>query len=350
MRLTLSQRILHLAKLGAFIKNFLQAEASKNGLSAKQLEFQELLSKAEHKNGWFTQDNLRYALQQWAPLLTEQALTDWVAAYNFNDSNPKTIAIIMAGNIPLVGIHDLLAVLISGNKALVKLSHNDKLLLPYLTQRLIKADSQWEDFISYSNDRLNDFDAVIATGSNNTARYFEHYFGKYPSIIRKNRSSVAVLSGKESAEELQGLCNDVMRYYGLGCRNVSKVYVPVGYDFDKLFNALYDWKHLLEQKKYENNYDYNKAVYLMSQFDFLDNGFFMLKEDSSFSSPIASLFYEYYTSLEEVTAVLEAKTNQIQCVVSHLNIPNAVPHGSAQSPALSDYADQINTLEFLLKL
>ncbi len=350
MGLTLSQRINSLAKLGEYIASFLETEAKSEASTNQQQEFAQTLIKAGHTNSWFTAENLRFALDQWAQLLTVSKLTDWTSNYSFTNSNPKTVAIIMAGNIPLVGIHDLICVLISGNKALVKLSSNDTVLLPYLTSVLINENSQWETAIRYTKDRLDGFDAVIATGSTNTSRYFEHYFGKYPSIIRKNRSSVAVLTGSESKEDLLGLSNDILRYYGLGCRNVSKIYVPKDYNFDAFFNAIYSWNAIIELKKYENNYDYNKAVYLMSQFDILDNGFFMIKEDESLSSPIASLFYEYYTNEDSIKETIGSREEEIQCVVSTMKSLNGLPFGQAQHPQLADYADQIDTLAFLLKL
>jgi hypothetical protein len=256
----------------------------------------------------------------------------------------------MAGNIPLVGFHDFLSVLISGNKALVKLSSNDTILLPYLTKVLFSIEPEFEDLIEFTDEKFIDFDGVIATGSNNTARYFEYYFGKYPNIIRKNRNSVAVLTGNESTEQLELLANDIFRYFGLGCRNVSKIYIPEDYNFDPFFKAMYSWRHVINQNKYMNNYDYNKAVYLMSNIPLLDNEFMLLKEDKSLSSPISILYYEYYSSMEELTSLIEVSREQIQCVVSECGMPGEVPFGTTQSPSLWDYADGVDTMEFLLNL
>ena len=256
----------------------------------------------------------------------------------------------MAGNIPLVGFHDFISVLISGNKVLGKLSSNDKILLPFLTQKLIEIEPEFKEYIQFSDKKLENFDAVIATGSNNTSLYFEHYFGKYPNIIRKNRNSVAVLSGEESPTQLEALSKDIFTYFGLGCRNVSKLYLPKEYDFKPFFNAMYSQKDIIHNDKYMNNYDYNKAVYLMGGVNLLDNEFMLLKEDTGFSSPISVVFYEYYNSLQEVEKYLAKNTEKIQCVVSTSNIENAIPFGKTQSPELWDYADSIDTLEFLLNL
>ena len=202
----------------------------------------------------------------------------------------------------------------------------------------------------FTEERLEKFDAVIATGSNNTARYFEYYFGKYPNIIRKNRNSVAVLSGKETGEELKSLSNDIFRYFGLGCRNVSKIFIPKDYNFDAFFNAMFIWKEVINDNKYINNYDYNKAVYLMSNVNLLDNEFLLLKEDINFSSPISVTFYEYYDTLESVSEKLITEKDNIQCIVSNLGIKNEIKFGETQNPNLWEYADGIDTIDFLVKL
>jgi hypothetical protein len=313
--------------------------------------FNETLIKAEQQNGWFTRENIIFALRQWSKLLTDEDLSQWLSKYDFTvDNAPKIIGIVMAGNIPLVGFHDFLCVLLSGNKVLAKLSSNDKILLPFLADYLIQQEPLLAERIEFTEGKLENFDAVIATGSNNTGRYFEYYFGKKPNIIRKNRSSVAVLTGNESNAELEALGEDIFRYYGLGCRNVAKLFVPTGYDFDAFYKAVFKFQDVIHQHKYANNYDYNKAVYLMSDFKILDNGFLVLKEDESFSSPIAALFYSRYDSLETLRNQLSGQEEQIQCVVSGGAIPNAVSFGETQKPRLDDYADGVDTLEFLLQL
>ncbi|MGB5463415.1 MAG: acyl-CoA reductase, partial [Aureibaculum sp.] len=273
----------------------------------------------------------------------------WTSIYNLDNKTPKTIAVIMAGNIPLVGFHDFLSVLLSGNKVLVKQSSNDKHFLPLIAKYLEYIAPEFKGSIQFTEDKLTGFHATIATGSNNTARYFEYYFGKYPNIIRKNRNSVAVLTGNETKDELLGLAEDMLRYFGLGCRSVSKIYVPKNYDFDQLFKAIYPYGDIIHYKKYQNNYDYNKAVYLMSEFKLVENGFLMLKEDASYTSPIATVFYEFYNNLDHINQRLQNDAEMIQCVVSNA-IENAVDFGKTQEPGLSDYADGVDTLAFLSNL
>lgn len=311
-------------------------------------DFLNYSQKAIHYNGWFTEENILYAFRQWGENLDKKSLENWVEPYGFTSKNSKRIGLITAGNIPLVGFHDFLSVLISGNQILVKQSSQDNQLLPLIKKFLVDYDSRFDPLIQFTDDRLSDFDAVIATGSNNTARYFDYYFGKYPHIIRKNRNSVAVLNGKESAQELQGLGEDIFRYFGLGCRSVSKIFVPTGYDFDLIFKEIVSYHDLLNYKKYENNYNYNKAVYLMSKFKLLENGFLILKEDPSYSSPIGTLFYEFYDDEKTLQDRLVSDADLIQCVVG--NQPGFVPFGETQKPSLADYADGVDTLQFLKKL
>jgi len=229
-------------------------------------------------------------------------------SYEINISEPKTVAIIMAGNIPLVGFHDLLCILITGNKALIKPSSQDNGLITVLCEFLISYNSEFKNLIEFTEGKITGHDAIIATGSNNTARYFEYYFKNKPNIIRKNRNSVAVLTGKETEEELSALGEDIFRYYGLGCRSVSKLLVPENYNFDLFFKSMFKYQSLIKHEKYTNNYDYNKAVYLMSEFKLLDNGFLILKEDKSYSSPISSLFYEHYDSYKTLGENFRRKT------------------------------------------
>ena len=233
---------------------------------------------------------------------------------------------------------------------LAKLSSNDKQLLPFLAQYLISIEPEFKNLIEFTEGRLTNFDAVIATGSDNTARYFEYYFSKYPNIIRKNRNSVAVLTGDETKEEMELLADDIFRYFGLGCRNVSKIFFPEKYDFDKFFNGMFSWKHVINNHKYINNYDYNKAVYLMSNIKLLDNEYLLLKEDTGYSSPISVTFYETYANLEDVKKKLEEEADKIQAIVSNIGIDNEIPFGTAQNPELWDYADGVDTVDFLLKL
>ncbi len=333
-------------KLGEFLRNFDILGDAKDIWTQK---LEGTIALAGHKNGWFTEENVLFALQHWGNSLREQTLSAWLSTYDLDQNQMKNVAVIMAGNIPLVGFHDLLCVLMTGNKALVKDSSNDNVLISFISDYLTSIEPLLNDRIIFANGKMQDFDAVIATGSNNTARYFEHYFGKVPNIIRKNRNSIAVLTGDESSGQLEAMGEDIFRYYGLGCRSVSKIFVPYGYDFDFLFTSIYSFHPMIQQRKYANNYDYNKAVYLMSDFKILDNGFLILKEDKSYASPIASLFYEHYASLEDLKERLEKEENQLQCVVGEGIRDNEISFGETQVPALSDYADGIDTVDFLLE-
>jgi hypothetical protein len=256
----------------------------------------------------------------------------------------------MAGNIPLVGFHDFLSVLISGHSVLVKQSSNDNHLLPFLAKYLEYVEPIFKRNITFTEEKLTNFDAVIATGSNNTARYFEHYFKDKPSIIRKSRNSCAVITDNVTEQDFENLSEDVFRYFGLGCRSVSKLFVPRGYNFDSFFKGMYQKKDIINNAKYANNYDYNKAVYLMSEFDILENGFLMIKEDASYASPIASIFYEYYDTEENLKIKLQPDKEIIQCVVANGFTENEIPFGETQHPKLWDYADGVNTLEFLARI
>lgn len=313
--------------------------------------FSAIFAQAELQNSWFTQHNLTFARNTWATTLSEANIKRWLSAYELSEpQNVKKILLIMAGNIPLVGFHDLLCVWVSGHKALVKLSSEDKLLLPFIVEQLRDLIPEWAEAVTFSDEKVTDFDAVIATGSNNTARYFEYYFGKKSHIIRKNRNSVAVLTGKETQEELTALGKDIFQYYGLGCRSISKLFVPENYSFDAFFQAIYAYRDIINEQKYANNYDYNKAVYLMSLYKLLENGFLILKEDKSYASPIATLFYEYYTDTEVLKKQLITDTEQIQCVVAKGLLPDEIAFGKTQIPQLWEYADNVNTLKFLSNL
>lgn len=313
-------------------------------------EFANLIELSQSHNGWFTPEQVQFSVQSWAKALTEENLNQWLSNYDFSKTEPKKIGLILAGNIPLVGFHDFLSVLISGHDVLVKTSSNDQHLLKFLAKYLIAIQPELNSKITFIEGKLEGFDAVIATGSNNTARYFEYYFKDKPSIIRKNRNSVAVLDGTETHEDLVGLGEDIFRYFGLGCRNVSKLFVPKGYNFDNFFKAMYEFREVIQYEKYANNYDYNKAVFLMSNFQLLDNEFMTIKEDSSYSSPISSVFYEFYDNLNEVNSRLNNDLEQIQCIVSNNLIENSVSFGQTQQPKLWDYADNVDTLSFLSKI
>ncbi len=341
-------------ELGKFLSQFSENESIQNqSVLHNDLffeDFENLIKLSQSHNGWYTPENVYFSIQSWATALTEANLDKWLSAYNIELNTPKNVGLILAGNIPLVGFHDFLSVLISGNNVLIKTSSDDQHLLPFLTKYLIAIEPNLSGKITFVEGKLENFDAVIATGSNNTARYFEYYFKDKPSIIRKNRNSVAVLNGKESKEQLIALGEDIFRYFGLGCRNVSKLFVPKGYIFNTFFEAIFEYQDIIHYEKYANNYDYNKAVFLMSNFKLLDNGFLTIKEDNSYASPISSVFYEFYDSIEELQIRLQSESEQIQCIVSNNLVENSIDFGQTQRPNLWDYADNVDTVSFLLTI
>lgn len=312
--------------------------------------FEDLILLSQSHNGWFTPEQVYFSIQSWAQALTDKNLDKWLSNYNLNETETKKIGLILAGNIPLVGFHDFLTVLITGHNVLIKTSSDDQHLIKFLANYLIALDKRFDSKITFVEGKLEGFDAVIATGSNNTSRYFDYYFKSVPNIIRKNRNSVAVLNGNESVEDLINLGEDIFRYFGLGCRNVSKLFVPKGYDFKVFFEAIYQYKDVIFYEKYANNYDYNKAVFLMSLYKLLDNEFLTLKEDTNYASPISSVFYEFYEDLEDVKTRLKLDADKIQCIVSNNLFENSIAFGQTQKPKLWDYADNVDTINFLNNL
>lgn len=311
----------------------------------------EAITLSERENAWFTRSNQLYALNSIGKQLTGEKLTRWVEPYRDALENRREvlhIGLVMAGNIPLVGFHDFLCVLMSGNIARIKLSRDDRHLLPALAELLSLADPRWKGKIIFEPDRLSGFDAIIATGSNNTSRYFEYYFGKYPHIIRRHRNSVGVLTGSESAETLSGFIHDMLCYFGLGCRNISLVFVPEGYDFGKLISMLHDHIHYLDHHKFRNNYDYNRSLLILNGDDFTEAGPLLLKEDHSPASGIAMLHYNFYHDIAVAEGTLQLWENEIQCVVCEkkLAVPTVTP-GRTQDPTWTDYADHVDVMRFL---
>jgi len=322
-------------------------------LSNPNEQLSAIINDERQYNAWFTPESVLKAVKAIGKMLNADDLTTWLAHYNLDLNKPgKRVGLILAGNIPLVGFHDVLCVLVTGNYALIKTSSQDNRLIKYVLQLLVDIDSSFKDHYSFV-ERLENFDAVIATGSNNTSRYFEYYFGKVPNIIRKNRSSVAVLSGNETKEQLFELGHDIFDYYGLGCRNVSKLLVPKEYNFNFFFESIEAYQSIINHHKYNNNYDYNKSIYLVNSDKHFDNGFLLLKEDERLVSPLAVLFYAYYDDIASVQDQIEQESDKIQCIVSAmpLQIKNqVVDFGKSQQPALWDYADGVDTMEFLTKI
>ena len=305
------------------------------------------LQTAKHKNGWFIPDQSQLAFTNWSNALTAENVKHWAAMYPElnNTITPKKVGLIMAGNIPLVGLHDLISVLLTGHNAVVKLSSEDTTLMSYIISKIKRISPELGSRIEIA-ERLSDIEAVIATGSNNSSRYFEAYFGKYPNIIRKNRTSVAILEGNESSTDLRKLGQDIFTFYGLGCRNVTKLYVPIGYNFNLFYESIIDYASVLDNIKYVHNYDYHKTLFLLNSQQLLDNEFLLVKEDANLRSPIGVIHYEY-TSVDKKELVKKLnKSEEIQCVVDNQQLK----FGEAQNPQLWDYADDVDTLRFLLNL
>ena len=309
-----------------------------------------LFQKAILENPWFTTENVALALTGIRKFLHKEALTQWTSSYPLEPSQEKTIGVAMAGNIPLVGFHDFLCVLISGHRLKAKMSSQDSILLTDLANRLMEIDATTRDSIQFS-DRLHEVEAVIATGSDNTARYFEYYFRDIPHLIRKNRASCAVILGDESPDELKALGTDVFSYFGMGCRNVSKLYVPEKYDFTKLFQAWDQFGKILHHSRYLNNYQYQKSVILVNKTVFFDNGFILLKEEDALVSPVSVLYFERFTDQEDLLKKVKKNEPKIQCTVSARNRFNgSEAFGQSQFPEVSDYPDKVDTVNFLIGL
>ena len=338
----LDERIESFAVLGKILRDAL------NGRSVTYGENLNAMVNNQYKlNPWFTPENVKSAVKAIADELTEENLTIWTNAYPElkEKTDPVKAGVIMAGNIPLVGFHDFLSVLVSGNNLISKTSSKDSELIVYISNILCSINKGFKDRIEFTDGTLTNFDVVIATGSNNSSRYFEYYFGKYPNIIRKNRNSISIIEGVETDAELESLGKDIFSYFGLGCRNVSKIFIPVGYDFASMIKSWKGFSGIISHNKYASNYNFNKSVYLVNKDNFYDTGYLILKEDSGISSPVSVLNYEFYEYQSAVKQQIEILKEKIQCVVGRQNIP----FGKSQLPSLWDYSDGIDTIEFLLK-
>lgn len=312
-------------------------------------ELLEIIERERQYNAWFVPENVLQAVQAIGKMLNRKDLEKWLPKDAGTVFTGKKVGLVLAGNIPVVGFHDVLCVLVSNDFAMIKASANDARIIAYILKRLVALEPEFANRYEFT-ERLAGFDAVIATGSNNSSRYFDYYFGKVPHIIRKNRNSLALLSGFETEEDLKKLGHDIFDYFGLGCRSVSKILVPKDYDFGTLFRAIEPFQPIINHHKYNNNYDYNKSVYLVNQAKHLDNGFLLLKQDDHLASPLAVLFYDFYKNLEDAAAKINAKKDEIQCVVSGMKLNIDVPivsFGESQQPKLWDYADGVDTLAFL---
>ncbi|MEO5602857.1 MAG: acyl-CoA reductase [Cyclobacteriaceae bacterium] len=326
-------------RLGAF-------EKLGNHLTAIDAEeWDQLFDKIKNENPWFTDASVRLAVKGLSNYLDRKKLEQWIGRYHLTQNAAKKIALVMPGNIPLAGFHDFLTVLISGHAVLVKLSSKDSVLLTFIAEKLKEIEPRFAPLITIA-ERLKNFDAVIATGSDNSARYFHYYFGKYPHIIRKNRSSCAVLTGDETSSEIDLLGKDVFTYFGLGCRNVSKIFFPKDYDPVRLIEGWKMYENIIHQHKYNNNYDYQKSILLVNKKPFYDSGYVLLQESERLVSPISVVYYERYENTGDLSEKLQLASSKIQCIVGKSN-PIFVPFGQAQFPQLWDYADNVDTLQFL---
>lgn len=341
--MNIENQVLGLTRLSRYIKEFL----SKNPeyYNENDVDFELLIKKSEIENPWFTVENQKFALRQWTDLLTEENINSWLKEYSISKTS-KRVGLILAGNIPLVGLHDVISVVLSNHIPVIKLSSKDRYMIPFFLKK-------WNEF-SDGNvtfefvERLENFDAVIATGSNNTARYLEYYFKNHLHIIRKNRTSVAVLKGDETEDELKLLTEDIFRYFGLGCRNVTRLFIPQDYLIDRIFESFLDFQDIINHNKYANNYDYNRAVYLLNQDIFWDNNFVMLKEDDKLFSPLSVINFSRYSSLDEVKNFITENEENIQCVVAKEELGlDSIALGEAQNPGLDTYADNVDTMKFL---
>ncbi len=335
--LILQQRIDAFVKLGSFLASEEAAESP-------------ILHAVSTKNPWYTRANVLQQFQAIAGNLTAAKLEQWLANAPQQDV-PKTVGLVLAGNLPLVGFHDIMTVLLAGFTAMIKTSSDDAGLTNFVLDKLLDLEPQFREKIKLV-ERLDNFDLVIATGSNNSARYFEHYFGKYPHIIRKNRNSLAVLSGQETPEQLTALGHDIFDYFGLGCRSVSKIFLPKAYPIPQLFDQLESFHPIKDHFKYNNNYDFNKSIYLINKNVHFDNGFLLLKEDDALASPLAVVHYAYYENIQDVKEYINTHNEEIQCVTTEMDLQGVespvFPLGNSQCPALDDYADNVDTLAFLV--
>ncbi len=346
-----------------------------NKLTNPDDQLLELIEGEHHYNAWFTPHNTVNAVKAIGNMLNRVDLARWLGlsqesrvegqesedlrsstnqkvSPSGGDLEGASVGLVLAGNIPLVGFHDVLCVLASGHHALIKASSQDARLIKHILNLLVEIAPEFNNCYTFV-DRLEGFDAVIATGSNNTSRYFEYYFGKVPNIIRKNRSSIALLTGNETREQLFMLGHDIFDFFGLGCRNVSKLLVPADYNFVPFFESIEPHQPIINHHKYNNNYDYNKSIYLVNGDKHLDNGFLLVKEDERLASPLAVLYFEYYNDLSSAQARLSALSENIQCIVTTAPVTvnnQMVNFGGSQRPKLWDYADGVNTMEFLRNL
>jgi hypothetical protein len=354
----IEERISSFETLGKYLKEYLnlEAEGKDEHLTDKTVFsiLENAVSNAESKNPWFTRENILIALRNISVSLEKSKIELFIQPYSeklVNLKTPATIGVVMAGNIPLVGFHDFFSVLLSGHCFLGKLSSEDANLIPAIADILFMINPEYRNLIAFSEEKITGFDAIIATGSNNSYRYFEYYFGKYPHILRKNRNGIAILTGSETIDEMAGLADDIFIFFGRGCRNISKLYLPEEFNFELLAKSFRKYDHYTNHHKFHNNYDYHKAIYLLDKIPFIDMGHSLLVENSEMASPVSVIYYEYYKDRFTLAAKLTEMKDQIQCIVCcDPEISGSIKPGQGQHPELWDYADGIDTMEFLLNL
>ena len=345
--MNLNNRITLFVKLGRFFSDYI----NNNLESLEKNKFDKAINESILHNSFFSKKNILKSLLSWSNVLTKKSIDDFLSNYLIkNKKREKKIAIIMAGNIPLVGFHDFFCVIISGNFAVIKLSSKDSHLFKFILSFLVKENPDFDTKFDVVENKLQIFDAVIATGNNISANQFELYFKKYPKIIRRNRHSIAILNGNETKKEIELLANDIFYYYGLGCRNVSKIFIPNNYNLDILFKSFVLWNEVINKNSYSNNYNYYRAIYLLNKEVFFDNGFVLLKESEKIGSPVGTIYFEYYKSDNQIKEMIKKNNEKIQCIVSNNNYPKTIKFGETQMPNLNDFADDIDTFNFLLKL
>lgn len=345
-------------KLGLFLSQFSSVNFSENNLlNDINKEFSEnflnIIKKAELNNPWFTPESIRLCFLSISMQLKSDSIQNWIKKYPAIPENksPKTVGLIAAGNIPLVSFHDILSVLITGHNLNIKLSSKDEVLFPAIKKVLCFLNKDFDSRIHISENRLTSIDAIIATGSNNSSRYFEYYFSKYPRIIRNNKNSIAIIKGDESPQQLKKLADDVFLYFGLGCRSISKIYLPENYNPAKILDQFEHYNHYVNHTKYGNNYDYQRAILLVNTIKFLDNGFLIFRESNSLNSPVGCLNYEFYSEITELKKKIFFEKPNLQCIVEESNLfSESIGFGESQFPKISDYADNMDSIDFLLNL
>ena len=345
--MNLNNRITLFVKLGRFFSDYI----NNNLESMERNKFDKAINESILHNSFFSKKNILKSLLSWSNVLTKKSIDNFISNYFIKiKKREKKIAIIMAGNIPLVGFHDFFCVILSGNFAIIKLSSKDSHLFKFILSFLVKENPDFRTKFYVVENKLKILDAVIATGNNISANQFELYFKKYPKIIRRNRHSIAILNGNETKKEIELLANDIFYYYGLGCRNVSKIFIPNNYNLDILFKSFVLWNEVINKNSYANNYNYYRAIYLLNKEVFFDNGFVLLKESEKIGSPVGTIYFEYYKSDNQIKEMIKKNNEKIQCIVSNNNYPKTIKFGETQMPNLNDFADDIDTFNFLLKL